>query len=323
MSSTQECPTRNRRVYLDNNATTPYAPEVREVISSALAEHWENPSCGYEEGCRAKALLIESRAKVAAAIGCRNADEVIFTSGGTEANNWLVRCVELQQASSKQPVHIVTSNIEHPSVSLPIGDLCSRNPSVTCTHVPADASSGAVRVEDVVAALTPLTVLVSVMLANNETGVVQPISAMSSAVRAWAATAGVRPPPAVHTDAAQALGKIPVDVARLGVDFLTLAGHKFYGPRIGALYARTGAPLRLRPMLLGGGQEGGLRSGTENLAMVAGLARACQLVSDDRELTAAKCMAETCSQLRRGLSSALGESGVQFNCRSAGAGAGG
>ena len=252
--------------------------------------------------------------KVAASIGCPDASQVFFTSGGTEANNWVIQCLHSCRPSGKftEPTHIVTTNIEHPSVALPIQTFC-QGEGRTCTRVGPDPETGAVRVDDVVAALTAHTRLVSVMLANNETGVVQPVAAISRAVHEWADHNNM-PRPAIHSDAAQALGKIPVNVVDLGIDFLTIAGHKFYGPRIGALYACRHSPVQLVPWLEGGGQELGLRSGTENTALIAGLGRACRLISDDGDQLAVKNMRATCFELRERLVARLGSAGVTFNC---------
>lgn len=255
--------------------------------------------------------------QVAKSVGCTDPSEVIFTSGGTEANNWIFQCLRRhhrQQQQQGEAPHIVTTSIEHPSVALPIQTLC-REEGYTATYVEPDTTTGAVKVDDVIAALRPLTRLVSVMLANNETGVVQPVSAICRAVHEWADRRGI-PHPALHSDAAQALGKVPVDVNALGVDLLTIAGHKFYGPRIGALYSRHGSPLPLVTIMEGGGQEMGLRSGTENTAMIAGLGQACELISADFSGEAARTMHSTCFQLRQGLVDSLGRDGVVFNCLS-------
>ncbi|MBZ4399264.1 MULTISPECIES: cysteine desulfurase family protein [unclassified Myxococcus] len=253
-----------RPLYLDHNATTPVDPEVVDAMLPYLREHFGNPSSGHAYGRRAHAALEEARRKVAALIGARP-DEVFFTSGGTEANNLAIRGTAEARADRR---HLLTSVIEHPATKLPCDALEWRGWRVT--WLPVDAQ-GRVRVEDAREALDAAggeTALVSLMHSNNETGVLQPVADLAALARRHGAS--------VHTDAAQSVGKVPVDVTALGVDLLTLVGHKLRAPKgVGALYVRQGTPLRA--VTLGGGQERGLRPGTENVPYAVGLGVACEL----------------------------------------------
>jgi len=248
-------------IYLDHNATTPLAPEVVDAMLPYLREHFGNPSSGHVFGSRAQRAVDEARARVAAAIGA-SSDEIVFTSGGTEANNLAIRGV-MEHAT--RPA-IVTSTIEHPATAKPCAWLEARGASVT--RVPVDGD-GRVRIDHAARAIGAEVALVTVMHANNETGVIQPIAELASLARAAGAL--------VHTDAAQSLGKVPLDVKVLDVDLLSIAGHKLYAPKgVGALYVRRGTPLA--PFTLGAGHERGLRPGTENVASLVGLGVACELV---------------------------------------------
>jgi cysteine desulfurase len=253
-----------RPVYLDWNATTPVATEVVDAMLPYLREHFGNPSSGHPYGLRARTALEEAREKVAALIGA-GAGDILFTSGGTEANNLAIRGTTEARADRR---HVLTSVIEHPAVKLPCDTLEWRGWRVTWLPVDAD---GRVRVEDAAAALDAAgadTALVTLMHANNETGVLQPVAEVAALAHRHGAT--------VHTDAAQSVGKVPVSVDALGVDLLTLVGHKLGAPKgVGALYVRPGTPLR--PFVLGGGQERGLRPGTENVPYAVGLGIACEL----------------------------------------------
>lgn len=278
------------KVYLDYNATTPLAAEVVDVVTEALREAWGNPSSSYSAGCKAKEFIDTARAHIAGMVKGLPED-IIFTSGGTEANNMVLfsavdyfnRNTKKEQSSSldKALPHIITSNVEHDSIALPLTHL-QRAHRAEVTFVPVSTTTGLVEVDDVVAALRPNTCLVSIMLANNETGVIMPIGELSQRlvpISKERKSQGL-PPILLHTDAAQALGKIGVDVQKLGVHYLTIVGHKFYGPRIGALYVHgIGHKTPLLPMLHGGGQERNYRPGTENTPMIAGLGKAAELVS--------------------------------------------
>ncbi|MGE0454479.1 MAG: cysteine desulfurase family protein [Vicinamibacteria bacterium] len=247
-------------IYLDHNATTPMLPEVVDAMLPFLRHHFGNPSSSHPLGRAAREAVGKAREQVAALIGS-DPDEIVFTSGGTESNNLAIRGVSEARPDRR---HIVSSLVEHPAVAAPCAWLERHGWRVTRVGVDGD---GRVVVAEAVAALGPQTALVTIMLANNETGVLQPVQAVAGAARQAGAI--------VHTDAAQAVGKVPVDVGALGVDLLTIAGHKLYAPKgVGALYVRRGTPLR--PFVLGAGHEGGLRPGTENVASIAGLGVACE-----------------------------------------------
>lgn len=253
-------------IYLDHNATTPVAPQVREAMLPFLGDIFGNPSSGYRAGRDARAAVERARAQVAALIGGRP-EEIIFTSGGTEANN--LALIGFLRARGAAGAHVVASAIEHPAVLEPLRAL--RREGVEVTLVPP-GPHGVLDPEEILAAVRPRTVLISLMHANNELGTLQPVAEVAAAV----AGRGI----AVHTDAAQSAGKVALDVGRLGVDLLSLAGHKLYGPKgTGALWIRPGT--NLSPLLHGGGQERGLRPGTEPVPAIAGLGAACALVAEE------------------------------------------
>lgn len=259
-------------IYLDHNATTPVAPEVLEAMLPHLRDGFGNPSSGHPYGRRANEAVRRAREQVAQAIGARPS-EIVFTSGGTEGNNTVVRGVA---AARPRGEHVVTSRVEHPSIAEPIGSL--ERSGWRADWIGVD-ERGRLSIDELEARVTEATALVSVMLANNETGTVQPIEGVARIARARGAL--------VHSDAAQALGKIPIDVDALGVHLMTLVGHKAYAPKgVGALYVRQG--VTIAPLLLGGGQEGGLRPGTENVAYIVGLGAACALTTDRLEEEAAR-----------------------------------
>ena len=250
-------------IYLDYNATTPIAPEVFRAMRPFLEAEFGNPSSDYILGLRAKDAVKEARAQVAGLLSCRP-QEIVFTSGATEANNTVLKGV----ARFKGQGQIITTAVEHPAVLAPCRYLESQGFEITI--LPVD-SQGVVDPDAVRRALTPKTILISVMHANNETGALQPVSEIGNLARA----AGVW----FHTDAAQSVGKIPVHVGRLQVDFLTIAGHKMYAPKgVGALYVRTGC--QFTPLLHGAGQEGGRRPGTENVPYLVALGEACRLAKE-------------------------------------------
>lgn len=252
------------RIYLDFNASTPMAPEAVEAMRPLLTEHFGNPSTQHWAGAPARAAVERARAQVAALLGCEP-DEVIFTSGGSESNNHALKGVFF--ANRDRGDHFVTSAVEHPAILQPLRFLETLGARVTV--LPVDRL-GRVDPDDVRRALTPRTILVSVMHANNEVGTVQPITEISAIARA----AGVL----MHTDAAQSVGKIPTLVGELGVDLLSVAGHKLYAPKgVGALYVRRGT--RIEPFVHGAGHERGRRAGTENVLLDAGLGAACQAAS--------------------------------------------
>lgn len=266
----------NMPVYLDYNATTPVDPRVVEAMLPYLQAHFGNPSSSHVFGQRAQAAVARARHQIASLIGARE-DEVLFTGCATEANNLAIRGVA--RALRLRGRHLVTTAIEHPSVSAPCRRL--REEGWEVSVVPVDAH-GRIDPGDVARALRPDTVLVTVMRANNEVGTIQPLSEIAALTRDHGIV--------LHTDAAQAVGKIPVSVAALGVDLLTLAGHKFYATKgVAALYVRAGTPIA--PVLVGGGQEQGLRPGTENVPAIVGLGEAARLAAQQLDTEGAQLRA--------------------------------
>lgn len=239
----------------------------------------------------------------------------MFTSGGTESNNWVIQTAIAHHRKSKNSTarpHIVTTTVEHDSISLPLKALCQEN-KIDVSFVPVNPTHGYVTADDIVAAVTPNTCLVTVMMANNETGTIMPVKEISSALRRNLPEKC----PLLHTDAAQALGKIEVDVHDLDVDYLTLVGHKFYGPRIGALYVRglNQHLTPLYPLLFGGGQERNYRPGTENTPMIAGLGKAA-IISKIKLHEFASQMKEARDYLESKLLEHFGPGKAKFNCSS-------
>ena len=255
----------NSPVYLDYNATTPVAAEVLEAMLPYLAQHFGNPSSSHPYGGKAAEAVRTARASVASLLGAA-ADEIVFTGSATEANNLALLGVARALAGTKR--HLVVSAVEHPAVIEPAVHL--QGAGWELSVIPVDAY-GRVDTAAVVAALRPDTALVSIMHANNEVGTIQPVAEIAAIARAR----GIL----LHTDAAQSAGKIALDVDALGVDLLTLAGHKFYAPKgVGALYVRKGTPIA--PIQYGAGQEHGLRPGTENVAQIVGLDAAARLARE-------------------------------------------
>ena len=251
-------------IYLDHNATTPVLPEVLDAMLPYLRGKFGNPSSSHVCGRRARAAVEQARDQVAGLLGC-DADEIIFTSGGTEANNLAIRGVTAH-SSRRQ---IVVSAIEHPSVAVPVGWLAANGWHVQ--RVAVD-ESGSARIAEIEAAVTTATALVTIGHSNGETGVLQPLAEAVRRAR--------RVDAYVHTDAAQSIGKVPVDVRALDADLLTVAGHKLYAPQgVGALYVRRG--VKLEPLALGAGHERGLRAGTENVPAIVALGAACAFAQRD------------------------------------------
>ena len=249
--------------YLDHAATTPVPPQVAQAMAEALTENFGNPSAQYELGRRARDLVEQGRGRVAAALGCRPA-QVAFTSCGTEGDNWAILAALHQNRRTGR--HIVTTAVEHSAVLQCVKRLEQEGCAVT--YVRPD-SAGRVTAGQVLAALREDTALVSVMLVNNETGARFPVEEIAAGLRGH--------PALLHTDAVQGFLKVPFTAGSLGADFVTLSAHKLGGPKgIGALYI-GGRARNTRPLLVGGGQESGLRPGTEAVAQIAGFAKAVEL----------------------------------------------
>jgi cysteine desulfurase len=249
-------------IYLDYNASTPIDPVVVAAMRPLLDEHFGNPSSGHWAAPGAKAALERARGQVAVLLGAGN-DEIVFTSGGSESNNLALKGVAW--ALRGKGNHIITSAVEHPAILGPCRFLERQGFEVSL--VPVDAF-GSVDAEDVARAITPRTILVSIMHANNEVGTIEPIAEISRIAHEHGIV--------VHTDAAQSVGKVPVDANVLGVDLLTVAGHKLYAPKgVGALYVRRRTPIE--PLIHGAGHEGGRRAGTESALLAVGLGAACEL----------------------------------------------
>ncbi len=251
-------------IYLDYNATTPLLPEVVDAMLPFLRTHFGNPSSGHAYGAEPRRAVAQAREGVAALLGA-HPEEIVFTSGGIEANNLAIRGV----AALTDRRHMVTSSIEHPATEGPCTYLESHGWAVTRLGVDAQ---GRVEMREAERSMGPQTALVTVMHANNETGTIQPIRELADLAKTHGAL--------VHTDAAQSLGKVPVNVDDLGVDLLSVVGHKVYGPKgVGALYVRRGTPIH--PVLLG--SPGDLRPGTLNVPAIVGLGMACGLAQRDLE----------------------------------------
>ncbi|HYU83235.1 MAG TPA: cysteine desulfurase family protein [Kribbellaceae bacterium] len=256
-------------VYLDYNATTPVDPRVVEAMLPYLTVHFGNPSSAHDYATVPLQGLAAARQQVAALIGAQP-EQIVFTGSGSEADALAIRGAVLAANTTSPPAHVVTQATEHPAVLAACRAL-QREHGTDITVLPVD-DNGLLDPARLQAALTPRTALVSVMYANNETGTVQPIAELAALTRRHGAL--------FHTDAAQAVGKIPVDVKTLGVDLLTVVGHKMYAPKgIAALYIRTG--VRLSPLVGGGGQERGLRAGTENIAGAVALGAAAELAGEE------------------------------------------
>ncbi|HET6355425.1 cysteine desulfurase family protein [Streptomyces sp.] len=254
-------------VYLDYNSTTPVDPRVVEAMRPYLADWFGNPSSDHTYAAEPKAALYRARTQVAELIGAETG-EIVFTGPGSEGNNFALRGAVL--AAKVDRPHVITQVTEHPAV-LETCRALERLHGTEVTYLPVD-SDGLVDPAALASALTPSTVVVSVMAANNETGALQPISELARITHAHGAH--------FHCDAAQAAGKIPLEVRDLGVDLMTIVGHKMYAPKgVSALYVRHG--VTLEPLLYGGGQEHGLRSGTENVALAVALGTAAQLAAAD------------------------------------------
>jgi cysteine desulfurase len=254
-----------QHVYLDYNASTPIDPAVAAAMRPFLEHHYGNPSSGHWAAITAKAALETARGQVAALLRCRS-DEIIFTSGGSEANNLALKGVFFGRRDRGD--HVITTRIEHPAIIEPCRFL--ERQGVRVTYLPVDGT-GRIDPDDLRRAITPRTILVSIMHANNEVGTIQPIEDCARIAHEH----GVL----FHTDAAQSIGKVSTEVNQLGVDLLSIAGHKVYAPKgVGALFVRDG--VAIEPLLHGAGHEGGRRAGTESALLAVGLGKACELARD-------------------------------------------
>ncbi len=250
-----------KTVYLDNNATTRVAPEVRDAMMPFFSELWGNPSSMHAFGGQVRKYVDHAREQVAALIHA-DQSEIVFTGCGTESNNMAIRGVA---ESDDEHINIITTRVEHPAVLEPCRMLKERGYRMIELDVD---SMGHINPDDLKHALSPGLAIVSIMWANNETGVIFPVPELSEIVKSAGSI--------MHTDAVQAVGKFPIDVSKVPVDMLSLSGHKLHAPKgIGALYTRKGT--RVKPFLLGGHQESGKRGGTENVPYIVGLGLACEL----------------------------------------------
>jgi len=259
-------------IYLDNAASTPVHEKVIEEMLPYFREQYGNPSSIHRHGRLANIAIQNARKRIAELINA-NSNEILITSGGTESNNTAIYGI----ASQSKGRHIITSSIEHDAILEP----CKRleRDGYRITFLPVD-KYGFVNLEDLKKEISDDTCLITIMYANNEVGTIQPIKEISKIAREKNVV--------FHTDAVQAVGKIPIDVKELGVDLLSISSHKINGPKgIGALYVKKG--VKISPLMLGGGQERGLRSGTENVASIAGFGMACKLANDDMSENAIHC----------------------------------
>ena len=260
------------RIYLDYNASTPLAPPVAVKMRAVMEDAFGNPSSPHWAGAPARAHVEHARAQVAELLGCEPA-EIVFTSGGSESNNFALKGTFLVRAQEVESPHVVTTRVEHPAIVAPCEFLARLGARITA--LPVDGT-GRIDPDDLRRAITPNTILISVMHANNEVGTIMPIEACAAIAREHGVT--------FHTDAAQSAGKISTRVDELGVDLLSIAGHKIYAPKgIGALYVRAGT--KLEPLVHGAGHESGRRAGTESAMLAAALGEACRLAGDRSEMS--------------------------------------
>ena len=253
-------------IYLDNAASTAVHPEVVKEMLPYFDIQYGNPSSIHQFGRKAKNAITKARKQVAALIGAEP-NEILFTSGGTESNNTILDGV-LKSSGEPDPEHIITSSIEHEAILQPCKDF--EKAGIKITYLPVD-EYGIVDPDYIANSINSHTVLVSIMFANNEVGTIQPIKEISEICKKYQIP--------LHTDAVQAVGKVPINVKDLGVDALSISSHKINGPKgIGALFIKKG--LTVTPQILGGGQENGMRSGTENVASIVGFGKACEIAKD-------------------------------------------
>jgi len=278
-------------IYLDNNGTTPHDPAVIEAMRPFLETEFGNPSSSHWYGIIPKKAVKIARGQVAKVLDCKP-EEILFTSGGTESNNHAIRGVA--HTYKNKGNHIITSSIEHPAVT----EVCNslEKDGFSTTYLPVD-QFGMVNTADVKEAIRPETILITIMHANNEVGTIQPIAEISEIAK----NNGI----IMHTDAAQSIGKIPSAVSSLGVDLLSVTGHKIYGPKgIGALYIKN--KLEVEKLFYGANQESGLRAGTENVLEMAGLGKACEIAADNLEKNI-KHMKKLTDRLYQGLTDQINE----------------
>lgn len=251
-------------VYLDNAATTRVCPEAADIAYKTMLETYGNPSSTHTKGREAKAVLDNARKQLAAALDCAPS-EVYFTSCGSEGDNWAI--INGAESMRRKGLHIISSEVEHDAVRKSMDELKRRGFEVTMLKPESD---GSISPEAVAAALRPDTVLVSLMMVNNETGAVTDIAAVAKALKKAKSIA------LLHTDAVQGFMKVPFSAKRLGADMITVSGHKIHAPKgIGALYIKTG--VKIKPYIMGGAQESGLRAGTEAMPQIAAFGKACEL----------------------------------------------
>jgi cysteine desulfurase len=287
-----------KSIYLDYNATTPIDPKVLKAMLPYFKEHFANPSSSHAYGRYAKNAVTSAREKVANLIGAKT-DEIVFTSGGTESNNHAIFGTAFANMSKGK--HIITSTVEHSSVLQPLSYL-EQKFGYKVTQLPVD-KDGMVSPSDVEEAITSKTVLITIMHANNEVGTVEPIEEIGKIAKEKNVT--------FHTDAAQSCGKILVDINKLNVDMLTIAGHKLYAPKgIGALYTRKGT--ELDKFIHGAGQEKGRRAGTENVPYTVGMGRACEIASGNLS-SYIKSIRTLRDRLHRSILDGLSEEKVKLN----------
>lgn len=263
-------------IYFDNNATTPLAPEIFDAMRPFMDHHFGNPSSAHAAGRRAKQAVDEARESVAELLGAVSPAEVVFTASGSEADNWAIRGA---LAASPEKRHVITTRVEHEAVK----KLCQLLESDGCRITWLDVDSdGSLDLEQLRSALGKETAVVSVMLANNETGILFPVEEIGKIVKEHSEAL-------FHVDAVNAAGKVPIDVRAANIDLIAISGHKFYGPKgIGALYIRNG--VKLTSFVIGGGQEGGRRAGTEAVHQIAGIGAAAKFIADPAAKTRIKAL---------------------------------
>ncbi|MBI5574269.1 MAG: cysteine desulfurase NifS [Elusimicrobia bacterium] len=253
-----------KKIYLDYNATTPVHPEVLDAMMPYFKDFYGNPSSVHSFGQETRKAVEDAREKIANLLGAENPSEIVFTSCGTESNNFAIKGIAFDNKDKN--CHIITSAIEHHAVLKPC-EYLSKKFGVDVTYLPVD-KCGIVNPDDVKKSITEKTVLISIMYANNEVGTLQPLEEIAKIAKEKNII--------FHTDAVQVVGKIPIDVKKLGVDLLSISGHKLYAPKgIGVLYIKKGT--KLHPLLHGGSHEKNRRAGTENVPYIVGLAKACEI----------------------------------------------